>query len=207
MPPVNARLRATHVFINCPFDSRYQPIFNAIVFAVNDLGFVARCSLDEDDATEFRLAKIERMIEQCRYGINDLSAVALDIATNLPRFNMPLELGLFLGCRRFGPSNQNRKRALILDSEPHRYRQFISDISGQDIRAHGNDPEKAIREVRDWLQASSRRSGLAGGGEIIGRYRRFQVDLPEICVGLSLEPYKIDVSRSFDDDCGLVAGE
>ena len=94
--------KANHVFINCPFDSRYKPIFNAIVFSVYDLGFVARCSLEEDDAADFRLAKIERMIEQCRFGINDISAVALDDATKLPRFNMPLELGLFLGCRRFG---------------------------------------------------------------------------------------------------------
>lgn len=61
-----------------------------------DLGFVARCALEEDDAGEFRLSKIERIIEECRFGINDLSAVALDVVTGLPRFNMPLELGLFL---------------------------------------------------------------------------------------------------------------
>jgi hypothetical protein len=199
---VSVRLKADHVFINCPFDGRYKPIFNAVVFSVYALGFVARCSLEEDDAAEFRLAKIERMIEQCRFGINDLSAVALDIATSLPRFNMPFELGLFLGCRRFGPTNQNKKRTLILDSDQYRYRQFISDISGQDIRAHGGDPEKAIREVRDWLQATSRRSGLAGGGEIVERYRRFQVDLPAICVALSLEPDKLtflDLSTTIAD--------
>jgi hypothetical protein len=199
---VSVRLKADHVFINCPFDSRYKPIFNAVVFSVYALGFVARCSLEEDDAAEFRLAKIERMIEQCRFGINDLSAVALDIATSLPRFNMPFELGLFLGCRRFGPTNQNKKRTLVLDSDQYRYRQLISDISGQDIRAHGGDPEKAIREVRDWLQATSRRSGLAGGGEIVDRYRRFQVDLPAICVALSLEPDKLtflDLSTTIAD--------
>jgi hypothetical protein len=38
-------------------------MFDAIVFAVYDLGFVARCSLEEDDAGEFRLSKIERIIE------------------------------------------------------------------------------------------------------------------------------------------------
>jgi hypothetical protein len=179
---VSARLRSNHVFLNCPLDHRYRPIFNAIVFAVYDLGFVARCSL-EDDAGDFRLSKIERMIEECRLGIHDLSAVALDTITSLPRFNMPLELGLFLGCRRFGPRNQSKKRTLILDREQYRYRQFISDISGQDIRAHGGDPENAIREVRDWLQATSRRSGLAGGGEIVDRYRRFRAGLPDILRG------------------------
>lgn len=202
MPSLSARLRSNHVFINCPFDHRYRPIFNAIVFAVYDLGFVARCSLEEDDAGDFRLSKIERMIQECRFGINDLSAVALDPITNLPRFNMPLELGLFLGCRRFGPQNQSKKRTLILDSEQYRYRHFISDISGQDIRAHGGDAENAIREVRDWLQATSRRSMLAGGGEIVDRYRRFRTDLPDICAALALEPDRLtflDLSAAITD--------
>jgi hypothetical protein len=146
---VSSRLRNSHVFLNCPFDAGYRPILNAIIFAVIDLGFVARCALEEEDTGEFRLSKIERIIEECRYGINDLSAVALDAITGLPRFNMPLELGLFFGCKRFGPPNQSEKRVLVLDYDPYRYRQFISDISGQDISAHGGNPERAIRAVRD----------------------------------------------------------
>ena len=185
---VIARIKSIDVFINCPFDAGYRPIFDAIVFAVYDLGFVARCALEEDDAAEFRLSKIERIIEECRFGINDLSAVALGAATGLPRFNMPLELGLFLGCKRYGPQNQSRKRTLVLDTDQYRYKQFISDISGQDIHAHGGEPARAIRAVRDWLQATSRRSGLAGGGEIIEHYRRFQMDLPRICTEAGLEP-------------------
>jgi hypothetical protein len=42
-----------------------------------------------------------------------------------PRFNTPLELGLFLGCKRFGPPNQSRKRTPILDSDKYRYRSLI----------------------------------------------------------------------------------
>lgn len=91
---------------------------------------------------------------------------------------------------------------MILDREPYRYRQFISDISGQDIRAHGGEPERAIREVRDWLQAASKRRGLPGGGEIVDRYRRFKIDLPAICVKAALEIDKltfIDLSTTIID--------
>jgi hypothetical protein len=199
---VTTRLRSSDVFINCPFDPGYRPIFDAIVFSVRDLGFAARCSLEEDDAGEFRLSKIERIIEECRFGINDLSAVALDVATGLPRFNMPLELGLFFGCKRFGPPNQSKKRTLILDSDQYRYRTFISDISGQDIRAHGGDPERAIREVRDWLRLASKRTTLPGGTEIIGHYHRFQNDLPDMCAALALEPDRLtflDLSKMTTD--------
>jgi len=118
---VTTRLRNCDVFINCPFVPGYRPVFDAIVFSVYALGFVARCSLEDDDAGEFRLSKIERIIEECRFGINDLSAVALDAATGLPRFNMPVELGLFPGCKRFGAANQSKKRTLILGSDQYRY--------------------------------------------------------------------------------------
>ncbi len=117
MLKMSVRLKSNHVFINCPFDPGYRPIFSAIVFTVYNLRFVARCALEEEDAGEFRLSKVERIIEECKFGINDLSAVAVDTATGLPRFNMPLELGLFLGCKRFGPDNQSKKRCLVLDSD------------------------------------------------------------------------------------------
>lgn len=71
---MSSRLKSSHVFINCPFDAGYRPVLNAILFTVFDLGLVARCALEEEDTGEFRLAKIERIIEECRYSINDLSA-------------------------------------------------------------------------------------------------------------------------------------
>ena len=112
----------------------------------------------------------------------------MDATTRLPRFNMPLELGLFLGCKRYGPPQQSQKRSIILDRELHRYRQFISDIAGQDIHAHGGSPDRAIIEIRDWLQATSKRKLLPGGSEIIQQYRRFQSDLPSICSEARLDP-------------------
>lgn len=171
------------------------------MFAVYDLGLKSRCALEDDDTGEVRLNKIERIIEECRFGINDLSAVELDPVTGLPRFNMPLELGMFFGCKS-GRENQKNKRTLVLDREPYRYRQFISDIAGQDIHAHAGNAERAIREVRDWLQATSKRTGLPGGGEIIEDYRRFQRDLPTLCAVAGLEPERltfIDLSTLITD--------
>jgi hypothetical protein len=167
------RIRSNHIFINCPFDAGYQAVFNAILFAIFDLGFVPRCALEVDDSSENRLDKIMRIIEECRYGVHDISAVTLGAETSLPRFNMPLELGLYLGCKRYGDKRQRQKACLVLDSDPYRYRASISDISGQDVHAHGRVPEKAIIELRNWLASVSRRKGLPGGSEIVGRYTRF----------------------------------
>lgn len=179
------RLRSNDVFINCPFDPTYKPIFEAIVFAIYNLGFKARCSLEVDDASEFRLDKILDLIEQSRYGIHDISSIEIDRNTGLPRFNMPMELGLFLGCKRFGAPAQRKKGCLILDKERYRYRNFISDIAGQDIHAHDGKPEKAIAEVRDWLSSASKRGGLPGGAAIAERYTEFRVQLPDLCDNLN----------------------
>ena len=177
-------IRGEHVFVNCPFDRTYKPIFDAIVFAIHQLRFVPRCALAVDDASEVRLAKIERMIEECEFGIHDISSASLDPDTGLPRFNMPLELGLFLGCKRFGGEPHRSKACLILDRDPYRYRTFISDISGQDIHAHGGQPRQAIIEVRNWLVSVSGRKLLPGGIEIADRYDLFLRTLPARCAKL-----------------------
>ena len=57
---------------------------------------------------------------------------------------MPMELGLFLGCKRFVEATQHKNGRLILDIEKYRYRNFLSDMAGQDIHAHGGETERAI---------------------------------------------------------------
>ncbi|HEY0036036.1 MAG TPA: hypothetical protein VGB66_05075 [Longimicrobium sp.] len=176
------------IFINCPFDRDYQPLFRALTFAVHDCGFVARCALEADDGGEVRIAKIQRIIRDSQHGIHDISRTELDLATGLPRFNMPFELGLFLGAREFGAGQQKKKRALILDRERYRYQKFFSDISGQDIKAHEDNPEKAIRAVRNWLTTALGGSVLLlSGAEMSRRYETFADDLAEVCAELQLE--------------------
>ncbi|NVN98201.1 MAG: hypothetical protein HXX17_02680 [Geobacteraceae bacterium] len=172
---------ASNVFINCPFDKEYFETFRAIVFAVFDCNFRARCALEEVDGGEVRIEKISRIISQCKYGIHDISRTELCKTTNLPRFNMPLELGIFLGARKYGNSDQKKKSCLILDVDRYRYQIFISDIAGQDIKQHDNNPEKAIKVATDWLRNASKRTTVPGGAVVVERYRLFRDKLPEIC--------------------------
>ena len=162
-------MRSVHytdnVFINCPFDAAYKPLFDAMVFTVHDCGFIARCALEEEDASQVRIDKIYTIIADCRYGIHDISG--------LPRFNMPLEFGVFLGAKKFGVVEQKRKKCLVLDKELYRYQQFISDIAGQDIQAHNNEVETLVRVVRNWLRTASGRQTIPGGNIIWERYQTF----------------------------------
>lgn len=85
------------VFINCPFDNDYQPLFDAMVFTILRCGFVPRCALELVDAAGTRIDKIVNIIRECPLGVHDISRTELDSGSHLPRFNMPFELGLFLG--------------------------------------------------------------------------------------------------------------
>jgi hypothetical protein len=191
-----------NVFLNVPFDQRYKRLFDSLVFAVYDCGFTARAALEVVDSGQPRVEKILNLISECRFGIHDISRAGLDRNTGLPRFNMPLELGFFLGARRFGSAKDAEKKCLVLDRERFRYRDFCSDISGQDIRAHHDEPQQAIRAVRDWL--SSHRAGIRipGGTAIFERYRRFRAQLSAQANDLKLDIREL----TFGDYITLVKG-
>lgn len=177
-----------NVFINCPFDSTYRPLFEAIVFATYDCGFNPRCSLEVDDSSQVRIDKITEIIRESGLAVHDISRTQLDRGTRLPRFNMPLELGLYLGAKLFGSGADTRKAAVILDSDRYRYQKFISDIAGQDIRAHGGSRDEAIRQVRDFLSTHCEPDVfLPGGNRIVERYHRFQQGLPITCRTMHLD--------------------
>jgi hypothetical protein len=190
------------VFINVPFDKTYSRLSNAIIFAVHDCGFVARSALEIEDSGQARVEKTLDIIEQCKFGIHDISRAGLDRKTRLSRFNMPLELGFFLGAKRYGSERDHGKRCLVLDRDRYRYRNFCSDISGQDIRAHNNDPRSAVRAVRDWL--SSYRSGvlIPGGKTVFERYEAFLAQLPQQARDLKLDHREL----TFGDYTHLVVG-
>jgi hypothetical protein len=117
-----------HVFVNCPFDEGYEDFFDAAVFTIIRSGFVARCARETDNAADNRFDKICRIIQECRYGVHDISRTETDGNPPLPRFNMPLELGVFLGAKRYGDSRQRLKSCIVFDREPYRFQRYISDI-------------------------------------------------------------------------------
>jgi len=190
------------VFLNVPFDKKYAGLFDALVFAVHDCVFIARSALEVDDSGQARVLKILDIIEQSKYGIHDISRAGIDRQTGLARFNMPLELGFFLGAMRYGIAKQREKRCLVLDRERYRYRNFCSDIAGQDIRAHADQPRAAIRAVRDWLSTHRTAVQMPGGKAIFDRYERFRTQLAVQAADVQLEIGEL----TFGDYTKLVVG-
>ena len=172
-----------------------------MVFTVARCGFAPRCAMEVVDGAGTRIDKIMDLIGKCPLGIHDISRTGLDPGSGLPRFNMPFELGLFLGARRFGNRQQKAKNCLILDGERYRYQTFLSDIAGQDIDAHNNDPETIITKVRDFLRTHSGGRTLPGGRVIKRDFERFEAEKPTICEALELHPNEL----TFVDFAVLIA--
>ncbi len=173
------------VFINCPFDDKYVPFFQATIFTLMILDFTPRSAFEIDDGG-VRLEKIIKIMGECKYGIHDISRTELDEENGLPRFNMPFELGLDLGSKKFGEArNLKSKIHLILAKDKHGFRPYISDISGQDIKGHRDDPENIIPIIRDWLRTSS--DHIQAASFIKREYKLFLTQIERICEELNLD--------------------
>jgi hypothetical protein len=180
MPTRKASERSTDVFINCPFDDSYAALFRSIVFAIFACGYRSRCALEDNDSGTLRFDKLKAMIQRCDLGIHDLSGTELSQQTSTPRFNMPFELGLFLGARHFGGVRQKQKRALVLAESRAKWAPTISDLAGVDPVFHGNRPAKVIGAVRDFLGKGPNGARLPGEEAIAADFERFEEDLPRL---------------------------
>lgn len=140
------------VFINCPFDETYHVLLQCMLFTVVTLGFQPRIALEATDAGVIRLEKIISLINESRYSIHDLSRIRSSKEGEYYRLNMPYELGIDFGCRRFSSEEKfASKRFLVLGGEHYEYMKALSDISGIDILYHDNEPINLVKSIRNWF--------------------------------------------------------
>jgi hypothetical protein len=139
------------VFINCPFDPKIRPAFDAIVFSTICCGFFPRCAIETGSIAVPRMERIVHALRASKYSIHDLSRCQGEGGANLARFNMPLELGIAMaeGVGRRG--SKHRHDWLLLVPHDHPYRQFISDLAGYDPTEHDGTPGGIVPAVMSWL--------------------------------------------------------
>jgi hypothetical protein len=141
----------SNVFVNCPFDDNYLDLLRPLLFTIVDLGYRPRIAAERSDSGENRLEKICELIRHSKLSIHDLSRLKAARAREFYRLNMPFELGIDYGSRQHGPEFMKDKKFLILERRPHDFNIALSDLSGVDIKSHGNEADEVIRAVRDWF--------------------------------------------------------
>ena len=108
---------------------------------------------------------------------------------------MPFECGLALGAIRFGPPSKKRD-FLLLVGEPFQDKKTLSDLAGQDSKAHQNQPKAAVDAVRSFLSAKKTSGERTRGADAIWkRYLAFKTELPSLVGEIELTIGEIE---SFD---------
>jgi len=180
-----------NVFINCPFDEAYRPILRSVLFCVLYLGFEPRIAVERLDGAEPRIEKIVELIEDSKFAIHDLSRIKAKKAGELFRLNMPLELGLDIGCKRFKGGQWSDKTCLILETEKYRFQAALSDLSNSNIEAHNDDPLEALTIVRNWLNNEAKLEAH-GPSFVWGRFTDFIADADDILLARGYSRRDID---------------
>lgn len=139
------------VFLNCPFDDLFAPLFHAAVLTIASLGFTPRCARETEGEADPRIDRIAKGLREAKYSIHDLSRFQGEGPDNISRFNMPLELGMALSNRYQGKVSGIQHNWVALVPVGFVHQKFISDLAGFDPPAHEQTPASLIRAIAGWL--------------------------------------------------------
>jgi hypothetical protein len=187
----------SNVFVNCPFDDNYLDLLRPLLFTIVDLGYRPRIAAERSDSGENRLEKICELIRHSKLSIHDLSRLKAARAREFYRLNMPFELGIDYGSRQHGPEFMKDKKFLILERRPHDFNIALSDLSGVDIKSHGNEADEVIRAVRDWFYETVGLRDIPYPKVVWWRFNDFTTSLFEarLAEGISEDDVKEDIAR------------
>jgi hypothetical protein len=197
-------VRSANVFINCPFDEDYKNCFEALIFTIAACGYQVRCALEENNSGNIRFDKLCLLIDSSDKSVHDLSRVELN-PLGFPRFNMPFELGLCFGAKRFGGKKHRAKSALVMVREPFKLPIYLSDVAGSDPDAHHDQPDEVIRLVRRFLHRRPDGSQIPSATHILSEFNRFKNELPVMATALKIAVDEVDPFRDYRDYLGLLA--
>lgn len=133
------------VFLNIPYDRRYEPLFLALIAGLAGLGFTPRCVL-EIPHQQNRLQRIFELMTSCASSVHDLSRTSVSrAAPRCPRFNMPFELGLAIAHTLKAGGHQ----WIAIEEKRYRLQKSLSDLNGFDPYIHGGTPTGVLRVISD----------------------------------------------------------
>jgi hypothetical protein len=186
------------VFLNIPYDDKFQNLCVAYICGISALGFVPRATLEIPGGSR-RLDRIFRLIRNCPFSVHDLSRVELDRKRPAtPRFNMPFEFGLCVAWERIG----NRKHTwFVYESRDRRLAKSLSDLNGTDPYVHGSTVTGVFRELCSAFVRPGRQPSIQ---QMKRFYRDVEESLPEVLRRVGTR--SIYNARVFIDIC-VIASE
>jgi|SRR5882724_1169287 len=200
-----------NVFVNVPYDAQYGPLFTAIITCLAGLGFIPRCGLETQSGGTDRLRGIFELISCCGASIHDLSRMDLSGTLQVPRFNMPFELGIAYALQSRGNrQGRPRHKIYVFDERRRRLEAALSDMAGFDPLIHRGTQEGILYAILDCFDPQTgppddeKLKGLVGivSEEVLGLQRKRGLHDP---FSFSIFRQIIDIATRRAEEDGLLA--
>ncbi len=166
--PLSKRIES--VFLNIPYDLEFEDLYLAYIVGLTQLGLGINVTLAVPN--QDRLETIIRLIEQSDYSIHDLSRI--ELSQGIPRFNMPLELGLAIYRSKVTPK---KHRIYVFESRSYRAQRSTSDVNKIDPHIHRGTPAGLMNGLRNIFRQPG---DVTTVPEMLASYRAVKRKLPEL---------------------------
>jgi hypothetical protein len=158
------------VFLNIPYDTPFDDLYTAYTVGLTQLGLNVTATLGFPN--QDRLGMIFQLIEEASISIHDLSRI--EASHGIPRFNMPLELGIALYRARVF---KGKHTVHVFESKPYRAQRSTSDINRIDPRIHHGTAKGVMAALRNIFRQPG---DVTTVPEMLESYRAVKKRLPEL---------------------------
>lgn len=162
--------RIESVFLNIPYDNAFEDLYLAYIVGLTQLGLRVHAALAVPN--QGRLETIIELMEESKFSIHDLSRV--EVSRGVPRFNMPVELGLALYRSH---TTKGKHRVFIFETKAHRAQRSTSDVNGIDPQIHRGTPRGLMSALRNIFRQPGDATTVP---EMLASYRAVKRKLPEL---------------------------
>lgn len=164
----NSRIQS--VFLNIPYDAQFEDLYLAYIVGLTQLGLKTNATLAVPN--QGRLDRIVELIKESDFSIHDLSRI--ELSSGVPRFNMPLELGLAL---YHSYATNGRHKVFVFEKKPYRTQRSTSDINGIDPQIHSGGPKGVMIGLRNIFHQPGATTTVP---EMLSSFRTVKRKLPEL---------------------------
>jgi len=158
------------VFLNIPYDVAFENLYLAYIVGLTQLGLSINAALAVPN--QGRLGTIIELIDKSDFSIHDLSRV--EISRGVPRFNMPVELGLALYRSHI---TNGQHRVFIFERKQYRAQRSTSDVNGIDPQIHNGTVKRLMSGLRNIFRQPN---DVTTVPEMLASYRAVKQRIPEM---------------------------
>ena len=162
--------RIESVFLNIPYDVAFENLYLAYIVGLTQLGLAINAALAVP--SQGRLTTIIELIDESDFSIHDLSRV--EVSRGVPRFNMPVELGLALYRSHI---TNGQHRVFIFERKQYRAQRSTSDVNGIDPQIHNGTVRGLMGGLRNIFRQPQ---DVTTVPEMIASYRAVKQRIPEM---------------------------